>query len=264
MTMRVATTSWRAREALANREPFNTYGALRAVEGAYTLPWGTRLPDEWRARYESEADDITYTVISYDTPIAWVLSNGQVIAPPVKYSITTSRHQGMLYALERAGDAALADAAVRERQAERDRRARNSEMRGQGYRRVGVDAYERPVPVRVIEPDPEPVDILDRIDAAMDPRRDPEFPYDRRADRLEVAEDARNDAAWARSYNDGMASIYDRFDPEVVQYRTPTGELPPLEERPVPRHSGEGAIYTPEYLKRAEGNRRGVRKQLAA
>ncbi|MGW6602874.1 hypothetical protein [Streptomyces sp. NPDC055036] len=28
--------------------------------------------------------------------------------------------------------------------------------------------------------------------------------------------------------------------------------------RPVPRHSGEGAIYTPEYLRKREGNAHGT------
>lgn len=35
---------------------------------------------------------------------------------------------------------------------------------------------------------------------------------------------------------------------------TPAGP----KSRPVPRESGEGAIYTPEYLERVEGNRRGT------
>ena len=35
-----------------------------------------------------------YVVYSYATPIAWVLPNGTVRFPAVRYSMTTSRHQG--------------------------------------------------------------------------------------------------------------------------------------------------------------------------
>lgn len=40
------------------------------------------------------------------------------------------------------------------------------------------------------------------------------------------------------------------------------GSLPPLGQRPVPRESGEAAIYSPEYLERKEGNREGVDPSL--
>ncbi len=95
---KLATHSWAAREALARHEPFETYGAFRAVDG-YRLPFGTRLPPKWRARYRADGDGVTYTVLSYRTPIAWVLRSGEVIIPDVKYSRTTTGHQTLLYAL---------------------------------------------------------------------------------------------------------------------------------------------------------------------
>lgn len=133
-----ATTSWQAREALAERRAYTTGGAMYAIEGVT----GTgRLPRHWADEYQADMDHITYTVVSYSTPIAWVLDNGTVVIPDVKYSVTTSKHQGMLYALgatERTRNG-IADAAVRERQRERDRQARNREAR---VRAMGV-ATER-------------------------------------------------------------------------------------------------------------------------
>ncbi|WP_282795221.1 hypothetical protein [Streptomyces sp. CC224B] len=90
--------SWAVREALARRAPFDTYGAFRAVDGD-CLPLGTRLPARWREQYSAEREQITYTVLSYRTPIAWVLRSGEVVIPDVTYSRTTTGHQGLLYAL---------------------------------------------------------------------------------------------------------------------------------------------------------------------
>ncbi len=36
-----------------------------------------------------------YIVYSYDTPIAWVV-NGEWVQPEVKYSLTTTKHQGRI------------------------------------------------------------------------------------------------------------------------------------------------------------------------
>ena len=35
---------------------------------------------------------IVYTVMSYRTPIAWVMRDGRVIVPPIRHSQTTGRH----------------------------------------------------------------------------------------------------------------------------------------------------------------------------
>lgn len=182
---KIATGSWEMRRRLAAREPFETYGALHAVAGAMDGAWGPgRLPEPWRTQYVNGWRDnaITYTVISYQTPIAWVLDTGEVVIPDAKYSITTTRHQGLLYALGQPADGPLADAAERERQTARERRAqareRDRDMVAQGYRRVGTGVYERPAAtpqgvrygpgyeLRTNHPEP---DILTKIDAALAP-----------------------------------------------------------------------------------------------
>ena len=80
---------------LANRRPFDTYGAMSAVPFA---PTGTgRLPPCWARRYDADnrAHGIVYTVRSYATPIAWVRADGRTVIPPVGYSLTTTRHQNL-------------------------------------------------------------------------------------------------------------------------------------------------------------------------
>lgn len=80
---------------LANRRPFDTYGAMSAVPFA---PTGTgRLPSWWARRYDADnrAHGIVYTVRSYATPIAWVRADGRTVIPPVGYSLTTTRHQNL-------------------------------------------------------------------------------------------------------------------------------------------------------------------------
>lgn len=52
----------------------------------------------WLSRYYADANAIDYVIYSYHTPIAWHTPDGWVI-PPVKYSISTTRHQGTLYRL---------------------------------------------------------------------------------------------------------------------------------------------------------------------
>lgn len=96
------TRSWRAREALADRMPYTTHGAMYASVEAHSLPWGHRLPKPWAERYERERERMTYVVWSYSTPIAWVLDNGTVVKVDHKWSIATTKHQGLLYALDAA------------------------------------------------------------------------------------------------------------------------------------------------------------------
>ena len=137
---KLTTNGWTTREALMDREPFDTYGALSAVSG-YVLYTG-QLPEPWATQYRNSRDHITYTVMSYQTPIAWVLDDGTVVIPrelsgrnqgqPVKYSRTTSGHQGLLYALDKDrlsqdSKAGIRESAQRERQSLRDRRNRSRE-----------------------------------------------------------------------------------------------------------------------------------------
>lgn len=85
---------------IANRTPFQTYGALKGTEyrrGAGSLPYGCQLPEPWRGRFEADTRNReVYVVWSYDTPIAWYTEAGWVV-PDAKYSMTTSHHQGRLY-----------------------------------------------------------------------------------------------------------------------------------------------------------------------
>lgn len=81
----------------AKREPFNANGTLRGLDFA-PLDTG-RLPEPWRTEYRENIDRIVYVVRSYATPIAWVLNDGDgsEVIPPVRYSVSTSRHQSRLY-----------------------------------------------------------------------------------------------------------------------------------------------------------------------
>ncbi|MEU6260178.1 hypothetical protein ACFUEN_29765 [Streptomyces griseorubiginosus] len=107
---KLATESWSVRRALAARQPFTTYGAFRATnQRNYCVG---RLPQQWADRYRADADAgrIVYQVYSYSTPIAWVLDDGAIVVPQVRYSLTTTRHQGLLYALDKAPDSFPQDA----------------------------------------------------------------------------------------------------------------------------------------------------------
>lgn len=87
-------------KALRAHQAFKRSGfAMTAIEGAAHS--AGRMPEGWAAEYMAAANagQITYTVMSYATPIAWILDNGTKVQPPVKYSMTTSQHQGMLYVL---------------------------------------------------------------------------------------------------------------------------------------------------------------------
>jgi hypothetical protein len=89
--------------AIGNEEAFTTHGALSAVRGAVTYTGS--LPGDWGGVYASfrRTNEIRYTVLSYETPIAWVTTSGDVYLPSVKYSRTTSAHQGRCYRLANLG-----------------------------------------------------------------------------------------------------------------------------------------------------------------
>lgn len=79
-------------EAVANMEDFegpSSRGGSRARVGSST----GRLPEEHVKEFE--ADDPSYVVKSYDTPVAWHGKGGWKV-PGAKYSKTTSRLQGTL------------------------------------------------------------------------------------------------------------------------------------------------------------------------
>lgn len=81
---------WDFHDVLVGKpEAFQTSGALRGDGGCVSLG---QLPDEWA----ESAIGASYTVYSYDTPIAWLDSEGVWQCPDVKYSVTTSAHQGKI------------------------------------------------------------------------------------------------------------------------------------------------------------------------
>lgn len=54
------------------------------------------------------AGDVRYIVYSYATPIAWALGDNTWVIPGDKYSVTTSKHQGIMrYAISRSGNPAI-------------------------------------------------------------------------------------------------------------------------------------------------------------
>ncbi len=72
----------------------NSNGSFRGEQGKATSTG--QLPAEWAALYHSSV--VTYTVFSYNTPIAWAVGYAAWVVPPVSYSATTSGHQGKLKA----------------------------------------------------------------------------------------------------------------------------------------------------------------------
>jgi hypothetical protein len=89
------------RDALVNREPFVTSGALSATVEEHGSGWNSgRLTGDDLDRWKSDSKTGSlYVVWSYATPIAWVRSDGEVYRVSQRFSPTTSKHQGMLYML---------------------------------------------------------------------------------------------------------------------------------------------------------------------
>jgi hypothetical protein len=78
------------------RKPFRTSGALFGGPCSPNYRPGVGiLPEEWQERLR--ATSVDYVVYSYATPIAWHDAyTGEWIVPDVKYSTTTSKHQGKI------------------------------------------------------------------------------------------------------------------------------------------------------------------------
>jgi hypothetical protein len=81
---------------IVRRQEFEAYGAMSGTEGS-SYPYTGHLPDEHAKALLADAGkgDVDYVVYSYSTPIAWHTPKGWTI-PDVKYSRTTSRHQGVV------------------------------------------------------------------------------------------------------------------------------------------------------------------------
>ena len=82
---------WDFVEVLENRETFKTGGALegRPTNGRWD---SGRLP----MVYADEFAEADYAVFSYATPIAYHHPTLGWVFPDVRYSLTTSKHQGVI------------------------------------------------------------------------------------------------------------------------------------------------------------------------
>lgn len=58
-----------------------------------------RLDEEWAPRYREHQVRVVYSVLSFATPIAWLLPEGWVIVTQ-KWGPRTSRHQGICRQLQ--------------------------------------------------------------------------------------------------------------------------------------------------------------------
>ena len=100
MTIRTTTRNATAiARALESGESFTTSGALSGEPYPLTVGGG-RLSYDWA----SLIDRPVYVIRSYATAIAWQNHDGTWIMPDVRYSPTTSKHQGTVrYALNMIG-----------------------------------------------------------------------------------------------------------------------------------------------------------------
>ena len=93
----------KASDAIAQLRPFATYGALSAVATGYGLTGGGYYGGVTLGQFPRDravVDSIyasPYVVLSYSTPIGWVVADGEAgpyaVVPSYRYSVTTSRHQ---------------------------------------------------------------------------------------------------------------------------------------------------------------------------
>ncbi|RJL24025.1 hypothetical protein [Bailinhaonella thermotolerans] len=91
--MRVQSIRRQVPALIQAREEFRSRGdTITGIRGPAATTG--RLPRDLAEDYRAYAGDIEYTVLSYRTPIAWVVRD-RIVIPPVRYSVTTSRHQSM-------------------------------------------------------------------------------------------------------------------------------------------------------------------------
>jgi hypothetical protein len=90
-----STTNAGAIEYIANRQPFkaNSMAGIYSNQGDYHYLSTGRLQSDLVALLHGHKPD--FVVYSYGTPIAWHHASGWEI-PAVRYSVTTSKHQGIV------------------------------------------------------------------------------------------------------------------------------------------------------------------------
>ena len=89
MTTRTRTTVQKAHQPISRLEDFTA--ASMSGWRCTKAPTLGSLPKVFQDLIDSS--DVDYVVFSYSTPIAWHTPDGWVV-PPVRYSVTTSKHQG--------------------------------------------------------------------------------------------------------------------------------------------------------------------------
>ena len=97
MSKRLKTRGPATAQAIADRIPFRTHGALYAVAG--THDGSGRLNSDEARRFFGEVrdcDQTCYVVYSYDTPIAWWTPEHGWHIVEQRFSVTTTRHQSRL------------------------------------------------------------------------------------------------------------------------------------------------------------------------
>lgn len=86
-------------DRLHNRQAFKTSGSLSAVAGdaANNVSTG-RMTGNTLRTFQNERNNrnLDYVVMSYATPIAWVTRDGAVVIPADRYSVTTTKQQGIV------------------------------------------------------------------------------------------------------------------------------------------------------------------------
>lgn len=96
----LTTRGFAAAEAIRDRVPFKTHGALKAEQvpgGMHLGNMAGRLAGDDLERFNMDHGRMTYVVYSYATPIAWHALDTGWYRVEQKFSVTTSKHQGKLY-----------------------------------------------------------------------------------------------------------------------------------------------------------------------
>lgn len=106
---RLSSSSREVAEAIRDRVPFMTHGALKAGGVVGTGSWDSgQLRGADLDQFRLDMDRIDYVVWSYSTPIAWHVTGPNTDRwwkVTQKFSVTTtSKHQGKLYLIETGAD----------------------------------------------------------------------------------------------------------------------------------------------------------------
>lgn len=97
MTNKLTTRGPATAAAIRDRKTFTTNGALCATDHRVG-PWDSgRLSGVDLDTFREDTAAIRYVVWSYATPIAWWCEDKGWHKVAQKFSVTTSKHQGVLY-----------------------------------------------------------------------------------------------------------------------------------------------------------------------